>query len=92
MLSLKQVKDVCFINGGSDCCRYLDEEIDDLGNIIHLCKKLSPDQSIIDNEISDFLKESKKQGLDPFQQGVPLGNNCSGYVVLKTKLQGYDVV
>lgn len=91
MLSLKQLSDVCFVDGEASCCRYLDEEVDDNGNTFYLCKKLSPDQPIIDAEIIEFLKESKKQGVDPIQQGVPLGDNCAGYVILRTKLQGYDV-
>jgi hypothetical protein len=90
-LTQKQLKDVCYIHGGAYCCRYLDEDLDDNGNIIHVCKKLSPDKKIIDEELVDFYNEMKKNGQDPTKQGVPLADNCQGYVVLKTKPQGYDV-
>lgn len=90
-LTQKQLKDVCYVNGGHLQCRYLDEEMDDQGNIIHVCKKLAPDKKIIDEELVDFYNEMKKNGQDPNKQGVPLGDNCQGYIVLKTKKQGYDV-
>jgi hypothetical protein len=90
-LTKKQVNDVCFISGGSKQCRYLDEDIDEHGNVVNLCKKLSPDRQIIDSELIDFFKDMKTSGQDPFKQGVPLGDNCQGYIVLKTKQQGYDV-
>lgn len=90
-LTPKQLKDVCFVNGGSQCCRYLDE-VDDNGKRVHVCKKKSPpDKQIIDDEITDFLDQMKKSGKDPTVQGYPLGDNCAGFVVLKTKPQGYDV-
>jgi hypothetical protein len=89
-LSPKQTKDVCFLNGGSDQCRYLDEDMDDKGNIVHLCKKLSPDKKIIDEELVDFYNDMNKSGQDPQKQGVPLGDNCQGYIPLKIKIQGYD--
>lgn len=90
-LSLKQLKDVCCLNGGHKQCSYLDEDVNDKGFRVHVCKKLSPDQQIIDDEIVDFLNEMKKTGQDPNKQSVPLGNNCKGYIVLKNKLQGYDI-
>jgi hypothetical protein len=91
MLTNKQLTDVCFINGGSAQCRYLDEDIDDNGQVVHLCKKMSPDKKIIDEELVDFYNEMKKSGKDPLKQNLALGNNCQGYIVLKTKPQGYDV-
>lgn len=90
-LSQKQLKDVCYVHGGAYQCRYLDEDLDDQGNIVHICKKLSPDKKIIDEEMVDFYNDMKKNGQDPAKQGVPLGDNCQGYIVLKTKQQGYDV-
>jgi hypothetical protein len=90
-LSKKHLTDVCYINGGTLQCRYFDEDFDDKGNAIGLCKKLSPDRSIIDAEIVDFINIMRRSGQDPSAQGVPLGDNCPGYVVLKTKLQGYDI-
>lgn len=90
-LTLKQLQDVCLLYGGSDQCRYLDEDVDDKGQVVSVCRKLSPQKKVIDEEIVDFLAEMKKNGQDPDKQGVPLGNNCQGYIVLKTKPQGYDV-
>lgn len=90
-LSKKQITDVCCIDGGSLQCRYLDEDLDDKGRVVYLCKKLSPDRTIIDAEIIEFLNDMKRLGQDPNTQNVPLGDNCQGYVVLKAKPQGYDV-
>lgn len=90
-LSKKHVNDVCCSGDGANQCRYLDEDYDDKGKWICLCKKLSPDQKIIDEEVDNFLADMKTQGQDPDLQGVPLGDNCSGFIVLKTKPQGYDV-
>lgn len=90
-LTKKQLNDVCYVAGGHLECRYLDEDIDDKGNIIHVCKKLSPDKKIIDEELLDFYKDMQKNGQDPSKQGVPLADNCQGFVVLKIKQQGYDV-
>lgn len=91
-LTEKQVKDVCFINGGSHQCRYLDEDVDDKGELVQICKKLSPDRKVIDDEVVDFLNECVKNGQNPGAQGVPLADNCTGYIVLKTKPQGYDKI
>jgi len=90
-LTLKQVKDVCFVGGGADQCRFLDEDRDDNNNMIHVCKKLSPDRKIIDDELVDFFNEMNRNGQDPTAQGHALADNCQGYVVLKTKAQGYDI-
>lgn len=90
-LTQKQLTDVCFVSGGPDQCRYLDEDTDDQGNVVHLCKKLSPDRKIIDEELVDFYNEMKKTIQDPTKQNVPLGDNCQGYIPLRSKLQGYDI-
>ena len=90
-LSNKQLKDVCLLWGNSQQCIYLDEDNDDDGNCVHVCKKLSVFKGIIDGEVMEFFSEMKKSGQDPVLQGVPLGDNCQGYIVLKAKEQGYDV-
>lgn len=90
-LTKKQLQDVCLIWGGASQCRYLDEDVDDDGDIVHICKKKSPFKKVVDEELVDFLDDCKKTSQDPHKQGVPLGDNCIGYVVLKTKPQGYDV-
>jgi hypothetical protein len=89
-LSQKQITDVCCFNTGSRECRYLDDDIEK-GQTIFVCKKLSPDKNMIDEGVTEFLEECKEDGKDPLTQGYGLADNCSGYVVLKTKMQGYDV-
>ena len=90
-LSKLQLQRVCLCNQGHKQCRYLDG--DERDHTKFYCKKLSAEKKIIDDEIADWLKKQKDAGSNPTQQGVPLGNGggCKGYVVLKTKLQGYDV-
>lgn len=90
-LSQKQLKDVCFVWGGPNQCRYLDEDMDDKGQAVHVCRKLSPNKQIIDDEVDEFYRTIQKNGQDPMKQGVPLGDNCKGYIVLKSKAQGYDI-
>jgi|688.fasta_scaffold15885_12 hypothetical protein len=90
-LTLKQLNDVCFKFGGTKQCRYLDEEYDDLGRIVFVCKKLSPEKKIIDSEIVDYFNETFKSGGDPFKLDVPLGDNCQGFLPFKALPQGYDV-
>jgi hypothetical protein len=90
-LSSKHTKDVCCELGRSNQCRYLDEDFDDAENIISVCKKLTPDKKIIDIEVVDFLNNCKKNGQDPYLMNVALGDNCKGYLNLKTKKQGYDI-
>ena len=90
-ITKKHLEDFCCLDQGNLQCRYLDEDLDDTGNIIYLCKKLSPDRTIIDKELIDYTNVLKKTGQDPNDQIVPLGDNCSGFIALKKKPQGYDV-
>ena len=90
-LTQNQAQHVCMLYGGHQQCRYVDEDLDDDGNIVYVCKKLTPDKSIIDLEVDEFLKDMKKNGQDPIKQGSPLGDNCNGYIKLTTKQQGYDL-
>ena len=90
-LTQNQVQHVCMLYGAHQQCRYIDEDLDDDGNIVYVCKKKSADKSIIDLEVDEFLTDMKKNHQDPTKQGVPLGDNCSGYIKLTTKQQGYDV-
>ncbi len=90
-LTLKQIKDVCLINNGAHTCRYLDEDLDDQSNIVHICKKKCPDRALVDSEIDLFMQDMKKTKQDPYKQGMALGDNCPGYLRLITKKQGYDV-
>ena len=94
-LTEKQIKDVCDIYGGSNKCRYMEEDIveDDNGdmNIVYVCKKKSPDRTVIDQDMIAQIMNCKTNGIDPHDAGIAMGDNCDGYVVLKTKPQGYDV-
>ena len=90
-LTQLQVQHVCLLYGGHLQCRYVDEDMDDDGNIIYVCKKMSVEKAAIDNEVDEFLAEMKKNGQDPTKQGAPLGDNCKGYLKLTTKQQGYDL-
>ena len=90
-LTINQVKNVCMLNCNDQQCRYLDEDIDDKGNVVNVCKKLSPDRVIVDQEIAEFMSDMAKSGQDPHKQGVPLGDHCNGYIKLNVKKQGYDV-
>ena len=91
-LSSKHTKDVCCELGRSNQCRYLDEDFDDAKKLIDKYnEKLTPDKKIIDIEVVDFLNNCKKNGQDPYLMNVALGDNCQGYLNLKTKKQGYDI-
>lgn len=87
MLTLKQIEDVCLYGEDSAQCRYLTE--DDSGKFY--CIKQTGQRSEIDKEVAEFIKKQKSQGLDPYNSGIPLGDNCSGYMFFRHKKQGYDV-
>jgi len=94
-LTEKQIKDVCDIYGGGNKCRYMEEDIieDDDGNmsIVYICRKKSPDKIDIDHDTIAQIMDAKANGIDPHDAEIAMGDNCDGYVVLKTKPQGYDV-
>jgi hypothetical protein len=88
-LSLKQLQDVCLLYSGNyKRCRYLAQ--DDTDSTKWYCLKKSSKRSDIDDETYEFLKELKKKGLDASKQGIPLGDNCDGFPILKHIDQGYD--
>ncbi len=86
-LTLKQVQDKCLSGQGSGQCRFLAEGIQ--GDFY--CIKLTGDRQKIDNEVSEYKKRQKAQGVDPLKQNIPIGDNCQGYILLKHKMQGYDL-
>lgn len=89
MLSLRQVEDVCLFNQDTyKRCRYLacDETTGD-----YHCLKLSSKAKEIDFEVDDFLNELNRKNKSFKNEKLPVGNNCKGYIILKNKLQGYDV-
>ena len=89
MLSDKQLNDVCLLHQDHGQCRYLDE--DPRTWQYHCMKHRKVRKDDIDEKVSDFLIECKKKGVDPDSQGFPMGDNCSGFPVLKHIQQGYDV-
>jgi hypothetical protein len=90
-LTKKQVADVCLIHQSHKQCCYLDEAMAQNGDIVYVCRKLSPEKNTIDEELDDFVAECKKNNNNPKAQDVPMGDNCKGYVPLANIKQGYDV-
>lgn len=86
-LTQKQVANVCMLNQGNRQCRYLNDEINDKGDVVYICNKLSPDKAKIDQVLDEYLKS---KGGKPLPSDA-IGDNCSGYIPLWTKPQGYDV-
>lgn len=88
-LSLKQIQDVCLLGQGAAQCRFLGEDVDKK----YYCLKLNQSsKSEINEEVDgNFIKPQRAKGVDPTTAGVPIGNNCSGYRILKVKMQGYDL-
>lgn len=90
-LTKDQLNDVCLIYGGHHQCKYLDESRNDAGEVVHVCRKLTAERNAIDVELTDLLDEFNRKGLKPESQGIPLGNNCGGYLPLPNVPQGYDL-
>lgn len=88
MLTLKQLEHKCLLYKSADQCKYLDN---DYNTNSYICKKKSVDKKIIDKKAADFIKECKKSNVDPYAMHEPLGDNCTGYPVLLTRPQGFDV-
>ena len=89
-LSQKQLEDVCLLyQGDHRMCRYLRDDGQKYNT--YYCIKLRPKEGKkIDLRVNEFIRECRKKGEDPNVHNVPLGNNCSGYPVLKHIQQGYD--
>ena len=90
-LTKDQLNDVCLIYGGHMQCKYLDEAKNDKGEVVHVCRKLTAERLAIDIELEDILEDFDRKGLKHDSQGIPLGNNCSGYQALPNVEQGYDL-
>ena len=89
MLSQKQLRDICLMFiGDYRQCRYLKE--DNLAWQWYCVKHKKTEKKRINEAVDEFLEHCKEQGCDPHQQGVALGDNCSGYPILKYITQGYD--
>ena len=90
-LSIPQLKDVCLLHSGAKQCRFL--RIDDVDPDKHYCMKKRPvERRKIDQKVNEFLSDCQKKRMDASKQNLPIGDNCTGYPVLKHKLQGYDVL
>lgn len=87
-LSKKHLQDVCLLQGGYKKCRYLAQ--DDTDYTKWYCLKKTSKKDEIDQEVDDFVRETKKKGQDPKKTGTALGDNCEGYPILKIIEQGYD--
>ena len=90
MLSLKQVDHVCRGDGsGKNFCRFLEQ--DDFEATKFYCLKLVPGKrESIDQDVDEYVRKTIQKGIAP-SDDMPLGDNCSGYIKLKSVLQGYDV-
>lgn len=89
MLSQKQLENVCLLFcGNHKQCRYLEE--DSRAWKWYCIKHKMSTKTVKDQTIERFLQDCKSKGIDPKSQGVALGNNCSGFPILKNINQGYD--
>jgi|694.fasta_scaffold00185_114 hypothetical protein len=89
MLSLKQINDVCLSNDLTyRKCRYLCQDESDRSKFY--CLKLSVKGQKIDREIDIYVDNLKAKGKSIIQDNLPLGDNCSGYPMLRYLQQGYD--
>lgn len=93
MLSLNHVRKFCSgdISKPSTKCRYL--EHDDLDTSKHYCLKLTPSKKcLIDKEVAEFSHKMRHRGASLGSEIIaPLGDNCLGYIKLRSVPQGFDV-
>lgn len=88
MLSKKHLEDYCLPYSGHLRCRFLAEDEHDWSKFY--CIKKSKKRAEINAEVVELIKEMKQKGLSPETQGVPLGDNCDGFILLRHLEQGYD--
>lgn len=81
-----QVQDVCYgggnwwTAGANTICKYLDTVNRKDGKYVQVCTKLNPGAYAV----LDKRRQSHPNAYDP------KGDNCSGYLLLQYKDQGYD--
>lgn len=82
-LSKNHMENVCLIRHGdkSKMCRYLSN--DELDESIWVCRKLHPvSKARLDLEAESAVRRGDR--------GIPCGDNCPGYPLLRNITQGYD--
>ena len=84
MLSDNHLEKVCMYGSGTKQCRFLDN----LNTGDCVCLKQTPQAITINSKVNTHIQSRKAKQLKP---AIPVGNNCSGYTMLKHVLQGYDV-
>lgn len=89
MLSQNQVNNICLPYNGYKCCRYLVED-DNTGDFL-CCKKIQNLKDDIDERVDKHIASAARNNYSLEVLGKPVGDNCSGYLYLKSVLQGYDI-
>lgn len=88
MLSEKHVQDVCLFDGISpDCCRYCDYDAE--ADCFH-CVKLTPAKGRIDKRLAEIMEEADQNGVNIYDTGEAVGDNCPGFPFLRHVKQGFD--
>lgn len=82
-ISKNHLENICLLHHGdkSKICRYLGN--DELDESLWVCRKLHPSSKArMDSEAESAMRRRDK--------GVPSGDNCPGYPILRNIVQGYD--
>jgi hypothetical protein len=88
VLTRDHLSSYCLPYGGSLRCRYLAEDENRISRFF--CLKKSNKKKIVDAELDEIIKTLQNKGKDIGKQGIPLGNNCPGFILLKNKKQGIN--
>lgn len=89
MLSKNQLNNVCLVGQGYKCCRFLAQDDNDWTK--HYCIKTTGRRKEIDKFTEKHIKECSDSKTDVTQSNIPLGDNCTGYPIMKYIEQGYDI-
>ncbi|MHA1948704.1 MAG: hypothetical protein ACW99G_03060 [Candidatus Thorarchaeota archaeon] len=83
MLSKNQLSVVCMLGcGDSRECRYLRDE-PHISGVYNCCKLRPNEKKKIDLKVEEYIRNAKKKGKNPYEDAVPLGDNCPGQLILK---------
>lgn len=78
------VDSVCFVGKGNRQCRYLghaDKHSDaPKGNGFYCLKTEPQEKEMIDLEVKLVIRNAERNNIDARNFGLPLSNNCDGYV------------